>query len=125
LSLEDPWPEADVILDALLGYSASGAPRPPLDQLVRSANKSGTPILALDIPTGLDPDNGRPSDPTIRAAATLTLALPKAGLLADGARDYVGELWLADLGIPPSLYGELGLEVPADLFSKDDIIRLL
>ncbi len=118
-----PFPEADVILDALLGYSARGAPRAPMADLVRASNASPTPTLALDIPTGLDPETGDPNEPAIRADATLTLALPKTGLVKQAAHAFVGELWLADISIPPELYARLGLEIPA-LFSEDDLIRL-
>lgn len=122
--IRTPWPHSDVILDALLGYSARGAPRPPMDDLARKANSAGPPVLALDIPTGLDPESGQPSETTIKAKATLTLALPKTGLLAEAAADYVGELWLADLGIPLQLYADLDLRVPNTLFARDDLVRL-
>ena len=117
--------QADVILDALLGYSAQGAPRPPMDALVRAANRAGAPILALDLPTGLDPDSGQPHDPAIRATCTLTLALPKKGLLTAEAQPHVGHLWLADISIPARLYRDLELEVPPDLFAKSDLLRLI
>src|SRR5216684_639671 len=67
--------EADVVLDALLGYSIDGPPREPEAGLIRIANSNGLPILALDLPSGLDPDSGLPHDPTIRATRTVTLAL--------------------------------------------------
>ncbi len=71
----------DLIVDALLGYNQKGNPRGRIAQLVSLANNSGKPILALDIPTGLDPDDGSPHEPCVKAAQTLTLALPKSGLL--------------------------------------------
>ena len=52
------------------------------------------------------------SQPAIHAAATLTLALPKAGLLSEGGRAAVGELYLGDISVPPQLYEALGLDVP-------------
>jgi hypothetical protein len=68
---------------------------------------------------------GRALEPSVRAAATLTLALPKEGLRAPGAEKYVGELYLADIGVPPSLYGgtALGLSV-GPLFAESDLLRL-
>lgn len=120
----DDLPAADLILDALLGYSAHGAPRPPMDSLVRQANSHPAPIIALDIPTGLDPDSGRPNSPCIAASSTVCLALPKTGLLATSARSYTGALWLADLGIPPELYAELEIEIEPGLFARDDLIEL-
>ncbi|MFQ5705066.1 MAG: NAD(P)H-hydrate epimerase, partial [Gemmatimonadales bacterium] len=60
----------------------------------------------------------------IRATATMTLALPKTGLQTETAKDYVGELYLADIGVPNSLYREIGLDKIPLLFSHQDVIRL-
>ena len=81
---------ADMIIDAMIGYGLSGAPRSPAADWITRANESGVPILALDIPSGLDATSGVPNDPCIRAAATLTLVLPKQGLRALEAKPYVG-----------------------------------
>lgn len=101
-----------LIIDALLGYGLRGDPRPPIVEWIEHANASGRPILALDIPSGLEATQGMPGDPCMRATATLTLALPKTGLLAAKAKPFVGDLYLADIGVPPELYRRLGLEVP-------------
>ncbi len=118
-------PEAALIVDGLIGYGLKGAPREAAGDLIRWANTRGAPTLALDAPSGLDTATGKLYEPSIRAAATMTLALPKAGLLAPGAESAVGELYLADIGVPPSLFAGpgLGLEV-GPIFAKDDIIRL-
>ena len=115
--------QADLILDALFGYSLEGSPRQPEAEMIRVANSHGLPILALDIPSGLDPDRGVPNEPTIRATRTLTLALPKAGLLRPEAATSVGELWLADISVPPSVYARLGIH-PGALFAKSDLVRI-
>lgn len=116
---------ADLILDALLGYGAQGDPRPPLADWIERANTSGIPILSLDSPSGLDTTTGKPGQPCIRAEATMALALPKTGLLASQARPFVGELYLADIGVPPELYAapSLGFEVNS-LFAEDSILRI-
>lgn len=90
------------------------------------ANAQGVPILALDAPSGVDTTTGRVFDPAIRATATMTLALPKEGLRAPGVESQVGELYLADIGVPPSLYAEptLGLTV-GNIFARSEIIRLI
>lgn len=121
LGPEAHLPVADVLVDALIGYSLSGAPRPPVSVLIRAANAAPAPVLALDIPSGLDGDRGTPYDPCIAATSTLTLALPKAGLLVPSARDFVGELYLADISVPRQVYDRLGLHVGA-LFSRDDVV---
>ncbi|MEX2187293.1 MAG: NAD(P)H-hydrate epimerase [Pirellulales bacterium] len=90
------------IVDALLGTGATGTPRPPLDDAIRQINASGTPIFALDVPSGLDCDTGQAGEPTIRAAHTCTFAAAKPGLIA-AAIEYVGRLHVADIGVKPSL----------------------
>ena len=79
----------------------------------------------MDTPSGLDLTTGTAYDPSIQADATLTLALPKQGLRSDKAGPLVGELWLADIGVPPELYAKpsIGIRVRTP-FSRDDIVRL-
>ena len=115
----------DLIIDGLIGYSLSGAPRGPVAQLIRWANAQSAPILALDTPSGLDITTGEANDPTIQATATMTLALPKHGLLAAQSETIVGELYLADISVPPELYQSpaIGVQV-GSLFAEDDIVRL-
>ena len=116
---------ADLILDALIGYGLRGDPRGEAAEWIERLTGAGRPILALDTPSGLDATTGRPGSPCIRAAATLTLALPKEGLRASNAERYVGELYLADIGVPPSLYGGPGLRLEVGpIFSTSDILRL-
>jgi NAD(P)H-hydrate epimerase len=88
-----------------------------------AANGCGRPVIALDLPSGLDGDSGLPREPTIRATTTLTLALPKRGLVRPEAAPRVGELRLADISVPGSVYNQLGLEVDA-LFAKCDVLRI-
>lgn len=115
----------ELVIDGVIGYSLSGAPRGAAAALIRWANTSAAPVLALDTPSGLDASSGRHFDPAIRAAATMTLALPKLGLRAEGAAEHVGELYLADIGVPPGLYAEdtLGFEV-GPIFARSDLLRL-
>jgi len=112
----------DLIVDGLIGYSLSGAPRGSAAEMIRWANGQRAPILALDAPSGLDTATGQVFDPAIDAAATLTLALPKQGLRSGLVQ--VGELYLADISVPPALYQQsLGLEV-GPLFAVSDLVRL-
>jgi NAD(P)H-hydrate epimerase len=115
--------QADLILDALLGYSGRGAPREPIASFLRAANGARAPRLALDLPSGLDGDSGLGATPTLEAAATLTLAWPKRGLLAPGARRFIGDLYLADISIPAAVYRAIGVERD-NLFSTGPIVRL-
>lgn len=115
--------EADLIIDALIGYGLRGDPREPVAGLIEKANDSGTPILALDAPSGLDSTTGVPGNPCIKAKSTLTLALPKTGLMTSEVEDYVGELYLADISVPGELYRQMGIEVP-NLFAEDSILKI-
>ncbi len=116
---------ADLIIDAMIGYGLKGTPRPPISDWIEKANASERSILALDAPSGLNTTTGAPSSACIHAAATLALALPKAGLVQPAARACVGELYLADISVPPELYGapSLGLDVQSP-FAEDTLIRL-
>ena len=96
---------ADLVIDAVIGYSLEGAPRGPTMALIRAAGAGDAPVLSLDVPSGIDPDGGETPGVAVQAASTLTLALPKVGLRAESA----GELWLCDLGIPPGVFARAGL----------------
>ena len=115
----------NLIVDGVIGYSLHGAPRGTARVLIQWANEQEAPILSLDAPSGVDTTTGKVFEPAIKATATMTLALPKEGLRAPGVEAHVGELYLADIGVPPALYAEpaLALEV-GNLFAESDIIRL-
>ena len=118
-------PPGDLIVDALIGYSLRGAPTGAVAGLIRAANSLDSPVLALDVPSGVDATTGELHDPAIRAAATITLALPKQGLCSPTAREYVGELYLGDISAPPGLYARPSISLSVGpIFAKDDIVRL-
>ncbi len=118
--------QPDLVLDGVIGYSLRGAPHGPAADLIGWANAAGAPILALDAPSGVDTTTGAVFEPAIRATATLTLALPKAGLRAPGVAAQVGELYLADISVPPELYAGPALNLTVGpIFATSDIVRLL
>ena len=117
-------PNAELIIDALYGFSLHGPPTGAGAALIKAANDHAALKLAVDLPSGLDPDTGVPYDPCFRADATLTLGLPKIGLLAEAAADWVGELALADIGIPPGALQLAGIAAPA-VFAENDFIALV
>lgn len=121
-----PHQPADLIIDGLIGYSIKGDPVGLARTMIEWANRQITPVLSLDGPSGLDLTTGTAHNPTIEAAATLTLALPKQGLFEEGARPFCGELYLGDIGVPPELYAKqsLGLKVKRSLFAKSDVLKL-
>lgn len=115
----------DLIIDGVIGYSLSGAPRGGAAQLIRWANEQRAHVLSLDAPSGLDSTSGVLLEPAIRATATLTLALPKRGLQAPGSLSHVGELYLADISVPPSLYAARGVGAKVQhIFATSEILRL-
>ncbi len=121
--LDDSDFHPDLIIDALFGYSLSGAPRGGAETAIRWANRQSAPILSLDVPSGVEATTGCVFNPAIVATATMTLALPKQGLRSPEARSNIGELYLADIGVPPEVYTALGLTVPP-IFAASDVIRI-
>ena len=122
IAIVDDPPSADLIVDALIGYSLSGDPRGRKGELIQWANGAAAPILALDTPSGLDVTSGEPANPCVSATATMTIAMPKAGLLAAAQ---VGELYLGDISVPPSVYLSLGFDAFENPFRKQTVVRLL
>lgn len=115
----------DLVVDGLIGYSLAGAPRGCAAELIEWANAAEAPVLALDVPSGLELSTGVRRDPCITAAGTVTLALPKEGLRAEGAAEMVGELYLADIGVPRELYEREPLGLPVGgVFAQSDVVRL-
>lgn len=114
--------DARLLVDGLLGYGASGSPREPAAGIIRRANASQIPTLAVDIPSGLDATTGEPGDPTVVAKVTVTFGLPKTGFLNPRARRHVGELYLADISMPSQVYR--AFSVGKGLFAKETLLRI-
>jgi hydroxyethylthiazole kinase-like uncharacterized protein yjeF len=113
---------SELLIDALLGCGSKGDPRDNVAELIRRANASGIPTLSVDIPSGLDATTGEPGNPCIVAKSTVTLGLPKTGFLNPKAREYVGELVVADISMPREVYSRYP-GGPLD-FGKDSLIRI-
>jgi NAD(P)H-hydrate epimerase len=103
-------PDADVHVDALYGIGLNRAPESAAAQWIERINATGRPILALDVPSGLDADTGHCPGVAIRADATITFLADKRGLHTGRAADHVGALELATLGVPGGVLGG----VPSD-----------
>ncbi len=112
--------DADVSVDAVLGYSLRGAPRARTAELISQLCEGAAPVVALDTPSGLDVTTGATPGVVVSAAATLTLALPKVGLR--GAAE-VGELYLADISVPRTVTAALG-PAPPD-YARSPILRIV
>jgi NAD(P)H-hydrate epimerase len=109
---------AKLVVDALIGYSLRGEPRGRAAELIDLCNRHASQVLSLDVPSGLDATTGETPGQAIQPGRTLTLALPKTGL-----HGISGELYLADIGIPPEVYEQLGL-VYLSPFKENYWIRL-
>jgi len=99
---------ADVLVDALLGVSAVGKPTGPVRRVIQLMNKSGRPIIAVDLPSGLSPDTGHHSGVFIIARLTLTLGFAKTGLMAAHAQKNTGLIKVLPIGYPQALIEEAG-----------------
>jgi len=115
--------DADVVLDALIGYGLSGNPRGWTKHIIERINAKQLPVIALDVPSGLEATNGKIFEPCIHASATLTLALPKTGMIKPETSEVLGTLYLADISVPEVLYKDLNLKIP-QIFTHDTIIKL-
>jgi hydroxyethylthiazole kinase-like uncharacterized protein yjeF len=95
-------PKADLVVDGLLGTGAKGKPRGAVREAIQAINAMaarGVPVLALDLPSGLDGDSGRAAEATVRATATVTFAAVKPGLLRADGPAHAGVLFIADIGV--------------------------
>lgn len=123
MTLEDHLARADLVIDALVGYGLEGKVTGIVGAIIELAVASKKPILALDLPSGINATTGEPGSPAIRAATTLMLDLPKKGLLDATAKPYAGELYLADLGIPRTVHERMGIKT-GYLFAEGPIVRV-
>jgi NAD(P)H-hydrate epimerase len=91
------------VVDALFGTGLSSPVRAPLDGVVARINDSGARVLAVDLPSGLDCDTGRPLGPTVRAQHTATMVAWKKGFAEPDARPWLGQVHVVDIGVPRRL----------------------
>ncbi len=89
-----------VIIDALLGIGIHGDPKSHCAAMIDEINKSGVPVLSVDIPSGLDADSGIPGKPCISAAFTITMGYPKTGMYFYPGRKFCGKLLIQELNYP-------------------------
>jgi len=109
--------------DGLLGTGLSGEVRSPYRELIERINATTRAyVVAIDIPSGMHADTGEPLGVAVRADLTVTMGLPKIGLLKPAATDWVGELELVDIGIPSDFICETPGEV--ELIAASDVAPL-
>jgi len=110
-----------LIVDALLGTGLNSEVRGLMRQVIDEINRLRPPVLAVDIPSGLGADTGRPLGAAVRAQGTVTYGWPKIGQILPPGRDHVGRLWQVDISIPP----DLAKDVPVELAEAAEMRALL
>lgn len=109
----------DLVIDGLLGFGGRGRPRGATADLIEGSSKIDAPVIAIDIPSGLDATSGEVHTPCVSASATVTLGLPKTGLLTSAGRKAAGRIVVADIGIPDAAYRAAAIDVPAFRWQSD------
>jgi NAD(P)H-hydrate epimerase len=99
---------ADWIVDALFGSGLRGAIQPPFDRIIAAINAAPARVFAVDVPSGLDSDTGRPLGSAVRAHHTGTVAALKKGFLEPSAAPWVGQVHIIDMGAPRALLATFG-----------------
>ncbi|PJE94712.1 bifunctional ADP-dependent NAD(P)H-hydrate dehydratase/NAD(P)H-hydrate epimerase [Streptomyces carminius] len=96
---------ADLVVDGIVGIGGRGGLRPDAVEVLGAVREAGVPVVAVDLPSGVDADTGEVHGVAVRAAATVTFGAYKPGLLVDPAREYAGAVRLVDIGLGPYLEG--------------------
>jgi hydroxyethylthiazole kinase-like uncharacterized protein yjeF len=115
---------ARVVVDAIFGTGLSRAPEGRFAEWIEAINASRLDVIAVDVPSGLDADTGSAYAPSVKASATLTLGLPKPGLLIGDGPRVSGGVLVADIGMPFEAYAAIGIDVPRDLFAVEQLVKL-
>jgi ADP-dependent NAD(P)H-hydrate dehydratase / NAD(P)H-hydrate epimerase len=110
-SPQGPWEENlrgwlagfDLVIDALFGTGLRRELEPPVTTLLEALAQSGVPVLAVDLPSGVDADSGKLLGPTPQAIGTVTFGAWKFGLLSDPGRALAGRVEVAEIGLPLAL----------------------
>lgn len=114
---------AGLIVDAIFGTGLSRKVRGIAARTIEFINSLQIPVVSIDIPSGLDADTGRPLGTAVRADQTITLGLPKLGLVLYPGTSYAGKVNLVDIGIPQRLLSDSSIK--ANLLMEDEIAPLL
>ena len=118
--------QAELVVDGLVGYGLNGPLRGDVALLAEAVLDRAVPAaVSLDVPSGFDATSGEVLSFGIVATTTVTLALPKTGLLREEAAAAVGDLLLADIGIPNYIYERMGIDGTRGLFAEGPLLRLL
>lgn len=98
--------KSDWIIDAIFGTGLNGLVKSPYDAVIKAINSSHAEIIAVDIPSGLDCDTGKPLGIAVKAKSTITFVCNKKGFSNLEAKNYIGQVHIVDIGIPKVLLNE-------------------
>ena len=101
----------ELLVDAIFGTGLRGAVRDPIATIIDTINSRSTPVLSVDLPSGLDADTGHPLGPCVQADRTVTIGLPKRGLLVHPGAELAGKLEVVDIGFPEQVIDTQGIKV--------------
>lgn len=121
VTFEGELPEADLVVDGLLGIGLARAPEGLYDDMIRAINAQTAPVLSLDVPSGVDASRGAVAGAAVFATRTLEFIVPKAGLRTGAAVDHTGALALAGLALPATALA--GITPFAEAVSIDHLAR--
>jgi hydroxyethylthiazole kinase-like uncharacterized protein yjeF len=113
-ALQTALNQADIIIDAMIGTGVSGSVREPFSQVISLVNEyeGRKLVISVDIPSGVNSDNGKVDGVAIKARKTITFVFPKKGFFLNEGPLYVGEWKAVDISVPPSIIADLGLVMP-------------
>ena len=114
---------SDAVVDGILGTGVKGELRTPVGRLIEEINTAGKPVLAIDVPSGVEANTGRISSIAVRANRTLALGLPKVGHLLGAGANAAGQLLVDDIGIPHALLA--GETLRQSLITRETAAKLL
>ncbi|MEH7128046.1 NAD(P)H-hydrate dehydratase [Neobacillus drentensis] len=119
-ALQNELNQADIIIDAILGTGVNGAVKEPLSQVIEMVNEFNGEklVISVDIPSGVNSENGKVDGLAIKATKTITFVFPKKGFFLNEGSKFIGEWKAVDISVPPSCAAELGLVMPK-LISED------
>lgn len=121
--LADGEEAGDVVVDAILGLGARPPVHGPVEDAIAWLRRFAVPVVAVDLPSGVHPDEGL-QGPCVTAAVTVALGAPKPAHTHRIVRPYLGDLYLADLGIPAAAWEAVGL-APVSAFGRAPLVRLV
>ena len=94
--------DAGLVVDAIFGTGLRREVRDPFLAMIRAVNDARAPVLAVDLPSGLDADTGEILGQAVRASVTATMVAPKVGFSASKGPAHVGRVEIVDIGVPPA-----------------------